>query len=101
MRFWISWYQPTGDHRPLAYPPHRSILGWWCTGFASEGVATICALVEAADEDTAKAAVRVDWPEAERWRFCEEHDGSALGTRFPLSDWMRERIGTSAKGGEA
>ena len=98
MRFWISWYQPTGDHRPLAYPPHRSILGWWCTGFADEGTATLCALVDATNEDDAKAAVIKEWPEAERWRFCNEHDGD-LGDRFPLSDWMRERMTDPQDGG--
>jgi len=98
MRFWMSWHQPPGDHRPLTYPPNVAILGWWCTGYASEGTATICALVEAPDEIAAKAAVRADWPAAERWRFCEEHDGSALSDRFPLSSWMRERI-AAAKGG--
>ena len=51
------------------------------------------------DEAAAKYAVYADWPEAERWQFCEEHDGSALSDRFPLSDWMRERI-AAAKGGE-
>ena len=91
-RYWLSWIQPTDDHRPLTYPPNRAILGWWCSGDTSKG-SVLCGLVEAADDAAAKAAVLTDWPEATAWRFCEEHEPDFRpGTRFPLSNWMLERV---------
>ena len=93
MHFWISWYQPTEDHRPLTYPPNASILGWWCTGTrGSDDASTMCALVSADSEEAAKQAIRKDWPEAEEWRFCEKKESLELSDRFPLSDWMEPRF---------
>ena len=91
--WWISWYQPTDDHRPLTYPPNDAVLGWWCSGErCSDGASTLVAHVRSSDEDAAKAAIRTDWPEAGEWRFCERRSGRPEpGGRFPLSDWMRER----------
>ncbi len=92
MKYWLSWYQPTEDARPLTYPPNKSILGWWNSGSrCSDDAHTICALVDAQSEDAAKKAVTKDWPEAKEWRFCAESDGK-LSDRFPLSDWMKERM---------
>ena len=95
MRFWLSWHQPTPDYRPLAYPPNAAILGWWCSGSIADenNVAILCALVAAPNEGAAKAAVHVDWPEAERWRFCDAVDDAwRPGTRFLLAPWMRQRM---------
>lgn len=88
---WISWHQPGGDYRPLTYPPNSEILGWWCSGHAGKS-ATLCALVRADDESEARALVLKDWPEAERWRFCEPRDNTNVGDRFKPSDWMIERM---------
>lgn len=86
--YWVSWYQPTKDYRPMAFPPGEPILGWWCTGHADEG-ATICAVVAAPNESAAWKSVRADWPEAVE-RFCEP--GSRLvGERFVIAPWMVER----------
>lgn len=94
MRFWLSWHQPGEDFRPLAYPPNAAILGWWLSGRDANDVATLCALVTAEDETAAKQAVRIDWPEAERWRFCNQvADDFLPGDRFPLKPWMKERAG--------
>lgn len=92
-RFWMSWYQPTEDHRPLAFPPNAAILGWWCTGYRHDNAATICALVQAESEEAAWDAVKKDWPEMEQ-RFSGERepDYAIKSDRFPLSDWMRERM---------
>lgn len=88
--YWISWYEPGTDHRPLSFPPNKAVLGWWCTG-ESGNRATICALVRAESEDAAKAAVREDWA-ADVWRFCDLRPKINLGDRFPLEDWMRPRF---------
>ena len=89
-RFWISWRQPTEDYRPLTDPPHPQVLGWWCSGHT-----TLCAAVEANSEVEARMYVRIAWPEASEWRFCEEKPADFVpGDRFPLSDWMRERFAT-------
>lgn len=90
--WWISWYQPTEDERPLTFPPNEAILGWWNSGSrCSDNAHTICAVVRAETEEEAKAAVRKDWPEAEDWRFCGE-TGGLPGNRFPLGEWMTPRF---------
>lgn len=97
-RFWLSWYQPGLDHRPLTYPPNAAILGWWCTGSGEHGgfedVDILCALVEAGSEDSAWKAVLVDWPDMIDHRFIEQHEPNYTVTsdRFPLSDWMVPRM---------
>lgn len=105
-RFWISWYQPTEDYRPLTDPPNAAILGWWCSGYGESAEirklwgltprqtsATLCALVNADSRESAENAVHIDWPEATEWRFCYERECDFLpGDRFPLSDWVRDRL---------
>lgn len=99
-RFWISWYQPSEDYRPLTYPPNAAVIGWWRTGDAEtmSGITaySLVALIEARSARAARSSVRKDWPEAACWRFCDEKPSGWLpNDRFPLSDWMRER--TAAK----
>lgn len=89
--YWLSWMQPTKDFRPLAFPPREPILGWWRSGETDDGW-TLCAMVLAPDEQSAKALIRTEWPEAEQWRFCDEKASAGLSDRFPLSDWMRPRF---------
>jgi hypothetical protein len=93
--FWLSWEDPSEDYRPLTYPPNKHILGWWCSG-SGDGYSSICAYVEAEDDDGARAAVLKDWPEAfdrdSDWRIfqpCEKYQPSS---RFPPADWMVERL---------
>lgn len=94
-RYWISWNQPTEDCRPLTYPPNPAILGWWCSGYAANGMAQICAVVSADDDDHAATCVMQDWPEAIGWRFINKKpDDFIPGDRFPVSDWMVERLST-------
>lgn len=91
MLFWISWYQPTEDHRPLTFPPNKGVLSWHCTGSCAAGD-TMCALVVGENQIHAEEIIRVDWPEAEEWRFCNRASSTTLSNRFPVSDWMQERI---------
>ena len=94
MRYWISWEQRTVDHRPLAFPPNKGVLGWWCSGYTEDGWATLCAAVDADNEEGAKSTVKIDWPEAGEWRYCEQRaDDWMPNDRFPLKDWMVERLG--------
>jgi hypothetical protein len=90
--YWISWWQPTADVRPVRSPPNSAVLGWWCTGERGDGAASLCALVRAKDEYWARAAILIDWGEARDWRFCEPREDTELSDRFPLSDWMIERM---------
>jgi len=94
MRFWMSWYETSEDYRPVTFPPNEHILGWWCTGVRLEDEAsTICAWVEANDEEEAKDYIYEDWPGEHEYRFTEQVDGDWVpGDRFPLSPWMEERI---------
>lgn len=82
-RFWISWYGGDGDDpRPTTFPVP---ISWWCTGYREQApTCTICAVVDATDEDAALARVREFWPEAEL-RFCEarEPGWTPNGGRFP------------------
>jgi len=91
--YWISWYQPTEDYRPLTYPPNAGILGCWCTGVRADGASTLCAMVHANSQEQAEAIVQIDWPEAEEWRFCDETDLN-LGDRFPVEEgsWQDKRF---------
>lgn len=87
---WLSWYQPTEDHRPVSYPPNEGVLAWFCTGRSERG-ATIVALIEADTEEQAKEIALKDWPEIVDWRFCEDKHDRKLSNRFPVSDWMLAR----------
>ena len=89
---WISWYQPTEDPRPLNFPPNQYVLGWWVTGETMDGVQILCALVIATTEENAQRITKVDWPEAEDWRFCEETETTELSDRFPYPDWAEKRV---------
>jgi len=105
LRVWISWIQPTDDHRPLNYPPKNPhVLGWWCTGECDDG-ATLCAVVDIPSElltaegtlldleEAAKLAIQLDWPEASTWRFIEERPSDWIpNDRFPQSPWMKDRL---------
>lgn len=98
MRFWISWFQPTKDHRPLTFPPNEAIAGWWCSGYNSVDHATICAAVDAESEDDAHEAIKKDWPEATGWRFCEQVESEFRpNDRFPPSPWMVPRLARNDK----
>ena len=89
---WISWYQPTDDHRPLTFPPNDKVLGWWCTGQrGSDGASTMVAMIDVENKGDAEQAVLKDWPEAE-WRFCEDRDHLRLSDRFPLDGWAKDRF---------
>lgn len=88
-RFWISWYQPTDDWRPVYDPAMESEpFGhrYWCSGQrCGDDAWTVCAIVEASDAHTARCAVQKYWPEAFEWRFCEEKAMDwTPGDRFPI-----------------
>jgi hypothetical protein len=92
MYFWISWVQPTEDYRSISFPPNNSILGWWRSGYDSQGKAILCAWVKATTKEHAKNEVIEEWPEVTEWRFCEGSENLIIYDRFPLSDWMDERF---------
>lgn len=73
VRFWISWYQPTEDYRPVKWPLPPEIPGFWCSGYGADDAATLCAVVDAPTEASAKRIIQAkrNWPETHRWRFCE------------------------------
>ena len=101
VRYWVGWYQPTEDYRPMMYPPNEHILGWWCSGQRfSDDAWMVVAVVEADGEEGVEAAILEDWPEVEEWNFITEQGSNFVpGDRFPLSDWMVERFGAVAAEG--
>ena len=90
--YWISWYQPTKDFRPMSYPPNKNILGWWKTGENDYGESILVAMVNVTSIDDIPLLVNKDWPEAINWRFMEERFSLDLSDRFPLKDWMITRF---------
>ncbi len=99
MRFWISWYQPTEDYRPLMFPPNETILGCWCSGWRSDpGAWMMCAVVETKSIGEAFTALQVDWPEVAtaEVRFVVTHPANWVPEqgRFPPQEWMIERLKT-------
>lgn len=93
-RYWISWSQPGEDYRPLRFPPDEKIIGWWATGF-SFNTTSLCAFVVANNDEEAANSILKDWPEATQngWRFFETKDPEFVpNDRFPLSEWMQERL---------
>jgi hypothetical protein len=97
-RYWVSWYQPTDDFRPVVFPPTHGILGWWCSGYDSDDTPILVALVEAEDEEMAEDALIRNWPETEgiEFRFFDQKESDYLpGDRFPLPDWSPLKKGKS------
>lgn len=102
-RVWLGWEQGGNDHRPITYPPPAPILGWWCSG-EGHGYSTLCALVAADTEEQAWKEVRDKkaWPDAGKERFAELVGPDHLpGDRFPLNDWMKERLAAQGGGEKA
>lgn len=89
-RYWVSWYQPTEDYRPLTHPPSK-LLGWWCSGYNCEDdKAIIVVLLDADDEKQAKEILKEYWPETKNiaWRFFSIKENNFIpNNRFPLSEW--------------
>ena len=85
-RFWIFWYQPTEDYRPLKWPLPKTILGWWCSGQrCSDEASTLIAWVVAPSDYAAEKLIKKYWPEAKEWRFCDEVEKDwKPNDRFPL-----------------
>jgi hypothetical protein len=72
-RYWISWYQPTEDYRPITDPPTKNVLAWWNSGERdSDGAATLCAIIAASSADEAERTIQKSWPEAAEFRFNEK-----------------------------
>ena len=98
-RFWISWEQLTSDFRPLQDPPQpENICAWWCSG-GLEAPFTLCAIVEAKNEDEAEKFVKTAWQtkgklEVGTIRFIEEREADWLPSdRFPITkEWEKQRL---------
>lgn len=98
-RYWISWVCAADDYRPLTFPPHEAICGWWCSGRDASDNAILCAVVDAASDSDAAQAIFREWPEAAEavqqsgWRFMEQRvQGWSPGDRFLAAPWMVDRL---------
>ena len=101
MRFWLPWYEmppvdlrgeESADPRPIEWPLPASIPAWWQSGErGSDGAPILCAVVDAQDEDAAKALVDGHW-NPDQWRFCESvaSNWRPDAGRFP---WPKARRG--------
>lgn len=88
--WWCSWreYESPVDTRPIHSPPNAAIIGWWETGGAGDGsYSTMCALVHADDEKGVAAAIKKEWPAAERrWRIEPHRANNIEGDVITFSD---------------
>lgn len=119
MRFWISWWQPGPDWRPVVWPPPPEILGYWCSGETMEEKPrfSVCVLIEmpkaalhapaAARRARAAGIITEMWPEAilsesaDECRFFDEVDPEWVpNDRFPLPDWSPIRKAPHSRGGK-
>ena len=98
MRAWVSWIERSEDYRPICDPPNKAVLGWWRSGECLGGN-TLCAYIDADSYTDIDKAVEREWPThsdlnyIRDWRFLKiVPDDFVPSDRFPLSDWMRERI---------
>lgn len=89
--FWISWYQPTNDYRPIR-TDSENILCWWNTGIrCSDDSATLVAHVRAPSVLESKELIQEYWPEADEWRFCEPTTGDRpASSRFTIPEHMEK-----------
>ena len=93
--YWVSWYCP--NDLMGKFELHSP---WWVSGETMEDddgkfSFTICAAVQAPDEDGAKRLIEMAHDEPRprnlEWRFVTEkpRDWSPGSGRFPLADWMK------------
>ena len=92
-RFWFSWEEPIDqfkDYRPNGqWPVPDEVRNYWCSG-ESETHFTMCAVVDAEDEEKLRAAVAKSWPNMGDTRFCEEKPNDwRPGDRFPWKEKAR------------
>lgn len=91
--WWLSWWEASDDWRPMGpeWPPPLPIVAYWSTG--CDGPRTsVVALVCAADEQAAWAAVRAPhcWPTESERRFSRQIVGPP-SDRFPCPEWAVDR----------
>lgn len=88
MRYWVSWVQPTEDFRPMMWPL-PSNMDYWCSGYDSDGMPILCALIDAESDVRAREQIAAYWPETTgvNWRTWDEKpDDWTPGDRFPLEN---------------
>ena len=90
-RFWVSWYEPVDeaikDPRPRKWPLPQTVIHYWVSGWTGDmDAATLCAVVDAASEDAAKAEVMLSGWSPREWRFVEAvaPDWMPPADRFPV-----------------
>lgn len=87
-RYWISWYAPP------ELGPFELHSPWWISGRrCSDDALTICAAIQAADEDAVREVVYASFderPASLEFRFCHEAEPEWIPfcDRFPRADWM-------------
>lgn len=86
--FWVSWYETADDPAPEVWPLPDGVA-WYITGCTADMEAsTLCVLLSAPDEESAKKMIRRWWGHGRRkieWRFCLEkpHGWTPGEDRFP------------------
>lgn len=90
-RYWISWWGGNdGEPRPFAESEESPSFHWWVTGerFTTTDTYSICAVVDADDDQHAKQQITEWWPGVDEWRFCKTkpHYWMPDASRFPVED---------------
>ena len=88
-RWWVSWYEPSEDYRPVTWPLPPEVAGYWCSGHEWGGAqrATLCAVVDSESDVAARRVINAAWAHdgSIDWRFCDEQpaDWMPPDDRFP------------------
>jgi hypothetical protein len=90
--WWVSWWCPRDQL--ASFELHSP---WWISGERiADGAQSICAAVQAATEDRAKALIGLSYDEPKdgdtiEWRFINEQpdDWSPFNDRFQRAHWMQ------------
>lgn len=95
-RFWTSWYEPVHEWHHVdgpenepeyltpSWPGSVKVLGEWVSGYRmSDDAQTVCALLEAPDRATVKAALEAEKREI-RFIAWRDPNWTPEPSRFPL-----------------
>lgn len=74
-RWWLGWYDADGSHGSAHL--HPQVIDAWVTGSGGLNQYTMCAVVEAASRDEARAVIDASY-QVTAWRFDEPHEAGWL-----------------------
>lgn len=95
--FFVSWRSYVEDYRPINKLPTPPILGWWvigCGADTTDDYHKMGAYIVANNADQVYFHIVKNWPEFDLNHVdsIKETNKILRHSKFPLTDWMQERI---------